>query len=229
MTMEEYNKNPNKCKKCGKPIICKNSSTLQHVKIKKFCNRSCSVSYNNTRREKKKNFVYCKKCGKLLREYYSDVNRNQYCLECNPNLIDWSNLTLREVKEKRKYQPYSRIRNLARNKYLKSEKIKFCALCGYDKHFEVCHIKAICDYNENSKISEINDFNNLIALCRNCHWELDNGLLNIRDLPLQFKGQNSVLLKPKYQFESDQWCQKVLDFCLKVCYNIFENKKGDSL
>lgn len=55
-----------------------------------------------------------------------------------------------------------------------------CSNCGYDKHVEVCHIKSISSFNNESKISEINDISNLILLCPNCHWELDNGILKLK-------------------------------------------------
>ena len=78
-------------------------------------------------------------------------------------------MTLKEIKEKRKYQPHSRIRELARNKALHYNRFYKCANCGYDKHVEVCHIKSIDSFNENSFISEINDLSNLVGLCPNCH------------------------------------------------------------
>ena len=52
-------------------------------------------------------------------------------------------------------------------------------ICGYSKHYEVAHIKAVADFDDNDLISEINSENNLIALCPNHHWEYDNGLLKI--------------------------------------------------
>ena len=54
-----------------------------------------------------------------------------------------------------------------------------CVVCGYDKHIEIAHIKAVSEFSESSKLSEINDPNNLIALCPNHHWEYDHGLLNL--------------------------------------------------
>jgi predicted HNH restriction endonuclease len=48
-------------------------------------------------------------------------------------------------------------------------------------HVEVCHIREINSFPDTAIIKEINDHGNLILLCRNCHWELDHGLL---DLPL---------------------------------------------
>lgn len=49
-----------------------------------------------------------------------------------------------------------------------------CKSCGYSKHVEICHIKSISEFEDNSLISEINDIKNIIQLCPNCHWEFDN-------------------------------------------------------
>ena len=67
----------------------------------------------------------------------------------------------------------------ARIVFRKSNKEKKCLKCGYDKHYEVCHIKAVSDFTDTSTLEEINSLDNLIALCRNCHWEYDHGLLKL--------------------------------------------------
>lgn len=54
-----------------------------------------------------------------------------------------------------------------------------CQNCGYKKHVEICHIKDIKDFDNLSTIREINDPNNLIPLCRNCHWEFDKDILKL--------------------------------------------------
>lgn len=68
----------------------------------------------------------------------------------------------------------SAIQKCARKIYDLSNKPKYCIVCGYNKHYEVAHIKAVSDFDDESLISEINDINNLIALCPNHHWEYDN-------------------------------------------------------
>jgi len=63
-------------------------------------------------------------------------------------------------------------------KVMKDAKIsKICKICGYSNYVEVCHIKPIADFKLDSFIKEINNLNNLVYLCPNHHWELDNGLL----------------------------------------------------
>lgn len=71
-----------------------------------------------------------------------------------------------------------RVREHGRRAYVKFWGSHPCRLCGYSKHIEVCHLKAISEYHSDTKVSTINDICNLIGLCRNCHWELDNKYLN---------------------------------------------------
>lgn len=55
-----------------------------------------------------------------------------------------------------------------------------CKNCGYEKHIELCHIKAIVDFKDDSLLGDINSEYNVVPLCPNCHWEFDNGLLKMR-------------------------------------------------
>ena len=151
--------------------ICLNCS--KETTNPKFCCRSCAAIYNNTHREKVKRF--CVKCGIFIGE--GAEFRRKYCDNCNPNSVDWSTITLGEAREKRSYQANSRIRDLARAKAIKIKRFCKCAECGYDKHIEICHIKALKDFEDNTSIEVINDLTNLVGLCPNHHWEFDNGLL----------------------------------------------------
>lgn len=71
---------------------------------------------------------------------------------------------------------YNQIRQLSRT-IMKGFKV--CKACNYDKHVEICHIKPISEFDENTKIEVVNAKENLVALCPNCHWELDHGLLKL--------------------------------------------------
>lgn len=73
----------------------------------------------------------------------------------------------------------SSIRKGAEKIFNDSDKPKKCLICGYDKHIEIAHIKAVSEFSDETLISEINDINNLMALCPNHHWEYDHGLLKI--------------------------------------------------
>lgn len=81
---------------------------------------------------------------------------------------------------RKNYQSYrSAIRKHAELTYLKSCKVKKCAICGYDKHIEIAHIKSVSKFDDSATIAEINSIENLIALCPNHHWEYDSGILKI--------------------------------------------------
>ena len=70
----------------------------------------------------------------------------------------------------------------ARLVFIRSNKDKCCIKCGYEKHIEVCHVKGVSEFSDNTIISEINNIDNLIALCPNHHWEFDNMLIDLNDL-----------------------------------------------
>ena len=145
----------------------------------KFCSSSCAAKYNNPiklYKNKKKYSHYCKKCGKFLCENSRNDSPN-FCDSCNSNRVNWDLITLEEIHKKRKYQNNSRIRDLAKKKTKNIKRFQSCANCGYDKHVEVCHIKAIKSFPLTALVSEINDLNNLVGLCPNCHWEFDNNIL----------------------------------------------------
>jgi hypothetical protein len=57
---------------------------------------------------------------------------------------------------------------------------KKCMNCSYDKHVECCHIYPISEFDLDATEEEINDPSNIVLLCPNCHWELDNLDLQIK-------------------------------------------------
>lgn len=54
---------------------------------------------------------------------------------------------------------------------------KQCQVCRYSKSVMICHIKPVAEFDDAATLEEINAKENLIALCPNCHRELDGGLL----------------------------------------------------
>lgn len=93
------------------------------------------------------------------------------------------NLTKKEIFDR--YEQWqtarSAIQKKARSIYNNSSKPKSCIVCGYDKHYEVAHIKGVSEFSEDTLVSEINNIDNLIALCPNHHWEYDNEKIDIFD------------------------------------------------
>ncbi len=60
-----------------------------------------------------------------------------------------------------------------------------CQNCSYSKHTEFCHIIPVSFYMKNPEtlLGTINDPNNILILCPNCHWEFDNGHLKLENIP----------------------------------------------
>ena len=214
--IDEYNKNPNICKCCGKPIIAPYNKKLREITIKKFCSQSCSAKLHNLGRKRnvtgnngtipliekktdeeiisafnnsKSIAEFGRKLGYKYRIRKTDIIRNKLeSLGLNIEEIDGtpnselSNLTKGELfaKYTNWIQARATIQKYAKNTYTKSHKPKYCVVCGYDKHYEVAHIKAVSVFDDNALISDIDHIDNLIALCPNHHWEYDNNNLDIQ-------------------------------------------------
>ena len=142
-----------------------------------FCSRSCAATFNNKQHPKRYLTKTCNICKNLIR---SD---SKYCGVCYKEKHYLANKTLAEaIKNRKDNNRYNQIRRISRKNYLQSDRPKCCEVCGYDKHIEICHIKDIASFSKTTLISEINDLSNLIALCRNHHWELDHGHLTIEEI-----------------------------------------------
>lgn len=71
------------------------------------------------------------------------------------------------------------VRAKARKAYKEAGFPMKCAVCGYSAHVDIAHIKGIRQHTNDTKIFEINKLTNLVALCKNHHWEFDNGFLDL--------------------------------------------------
>lgn len=154
-------------------LVCQ-KDTLNY----KYCSRSCAVTINNSRYPKKpRKLRLCKKCNI---EIGLGHRGPKVCESCNPNKIDWSTITLGEIKSKLStHQYHARIRALARQEISYHSSPKICKVCNYSIFVEVCHIKPIQNFDNLSTISTINDITNLVYLCPNHHYELDNNLIKL--------------------------------------------------
>lgn len=144
----------------------------------KFCSRSCSVSYNNKLNPKRKPESECVTCKTPI------LHKHKYCKICIKNVRACrGDVTLKDAiyYKHHKSSAYALVRSRAR-KVIRDLNITSCESCGYDKHIEACHIKPINSFDEETKLSIINQPSNLLGLCPNCHWEFDNQLLSIQAL-----------------------------------------------
>lgn len=166
-------------------MVLKEGEQPSNLKRKKFCSRSHAASYNNSLHIKRVKFdlvFTCKRCGRVL------SHGSSLCMPClraerfekvwvSP-IGDHLIRTASKVK-------YVTIRKWAKI-YLDYLKVaKCCAVCGYDKIIEVCHLKPLSSFNENALMGEVNHKDNLKYLCPNHHAEFDKGLLSF---PSPFDG-----------------------------------------
>jgi hypothetical protein len=163
----------NKCANCEKIINKKPDKRSKTGNV--FCNSACSASFNN-RIPKRIAKHRCEKCDRPI----WGGSFSGLCGACYRSEYQIDGKTLLEVVGHRKNDAnrYTSIRYSARRAYSKSGLPMKCIVCGYDVHVEICHVKGIAEFPDNALISEINDLTNLMALCRNHHWEKDHSCLN---------------------------------------------------
>ena len=167
------------CKQCKKKFKAKENR-------QKFCSMSCAASYNNKKYPKKPPAEkrVCE-CGK---EFISNGHKDQkFCSrECYlKSNKDNRRETLKQTLAESEYctgfrsSQWAKVRYHARAEIEFSQKELKCERCGYDFHTEICHIKPIKEFEKTATLAEVNALDNLVILCRNCHWEFDHGLLEL--------------------------------------------------
>lgn len=164
---------------------CKNCN--EETKNPQFCCHSCAATFNNVKErfpKRYKRVYYCVYCGEIAKHQRKiDGVYRMLCSDCfAPRLLsneEQGDLTLNKLKHLSIHQRHAKIRGYSRSVYTRSNKPQACYSCGYDKHIEVCHIKPIASFDGDTPFRIINSVDNLVALCRNCHWEFDHKLLEI--------------------------------------------------
>lgn len=152
-------------------FLCKKAAAHSLVKYKKsknhFCSKKCSLTWQNTLGPKMQNNKPCPKCGKLIKSTIV------HCKDCarEKKKYDLENVVLKDLHYMGTNK-YNLVRFHAKKKL--KDRVKECQNCKYNIHVEVCHIKAISKFDQNSKLDLVNHFNNLLLLCPNCHYEFDH-------------------------------------------------------
>lgn len=142
----------------------------------KFCSKSCAAIYNGSRFPKRKLEIRnCKKCGKEIeRQTWKDQSTS--CKSCNPRFTNWTKVTLADLEASR--YKHARIRDVSRKAFIASGRAMKCIVCSYTNHVDVAHVKPVSEFSKDTSISDVNSLDNLVALCRNHHWELDHGKMS---------------------------------------------------
>lgn len=169
--LQNYLRNPKICPACNKPIIPRNGQGLYFVLRQKYCSKSCAAAINNhTSPKRRPQNRFCKDCGNVIDQSAGYVDRSicDPCWEIRKQMLS---------SRMKKDSSHNEIRNHARQ--MMNGHVQVCAHCGWDHVVETCHIKPVANFPPTALLREINDLNNLIYLCPNCHWDLDHGLLTL--------------------------------------------------
>jgi len=167
-SLEKYYNDPKVCKNCGNVIVVKENEKVSSVRKKIFCDRSCSTQYHNRIKPKREKKI------KETKPKPENQNDNLY-----------AELTKQELKSQHNGSYFnwrSSISKNARKIFNNSGICKKCIVCGYQNHVDVAHIIPVYEFHDLAKISEINGISNLVALCPNHHWELDNGFITREEI-----------------------------------------------
>lgn len=163
-------------------VICHNCGVefnKQPGQVKKspnhFCSKSCAAKRNNQITPKRQPSGRCVSCNRII------LASQKYCSrECRLKTTSVQHTTTigdyRKQHSKRNF--HVNIRKQSRYEYMRSDKPKECFYCGYIKHIDVCHIRDISDFPDDTLIKEVNHIDNLIALCPTHHWEFDHNCLD---------------------------------------------------
>ena len=159
------------CHICNKEIHKSKKDFMSSKSGFHFCGNSCAAKYNNTiYKVKNTNKQHCLNCGlELIKKYRGETHCSMLCK--SERMMKTT--TIEQSSKRTDAAKYVNIRSAARS-YSKYFLKPQCYKCGYDKHYEVCHIKDISSFSKESTIFEVNQIGNLVHLCPNCHWEFDN-------------------------------------------------------
>lgn len=180
---------PVKCIHC-KADFLKSPTECRRSK-RHFCSRSCAAKENNkgVQRNRAKRRV-CSECGKAFVKVKGHSSR-YWCPECiGSHKTAWEALDARakdrtigeerrraHLRGKHPSWAHAYVRNL--NRKWNANLLGPCQHCQYDKHSELCHLRDMAQFPDTTPLGVVNHPDNVVALCRNCHWEQGNGWLRV--------------------------------------------------
>lgn len=138
-----------KCLYCGKQWEWRDDQQGCYQITRRYCNSSCRAKFRW--KEQQEN---------LIKEYGESFNQS---------------LLLRRKETVARSHIALSARKIFHKKYPKIS----CEICGYGKlQVEVAHIRSVKEFSKDTLLGEINNIENLVGLCSNCHREFDNGLIS---------------------------------------------------
>ena len=148
----------------------------------KYCSRSHAAIHTNQQAPKQQLSRKCAGCDALI------PASRQFCAVHGKRKTDYRTLTVAQLKAKDaiKHPSYYRGYLNSITRPLNAHRPRVCQACGYNKHVECCHRRAITAFPGSATVQEVSGPVNIFLLCPNCHWEFDHGLLNKNSAPNDF-------------------------------------------
>ena len=158
---EEYNKNPNYCKCCGKKIEIIDKLPIAKIKKRITCSKKCSALLMHKKKGTLLFYKPCLNCGTKIKGrkiYCSNICQQEY--HYKKYIRDWKN-GLNTGSDLSGASEYVK-------KYIREKYNNKCVKCGWDKTNPVTKKVPVQIEHINGN-AEDNQEDNLILLCPNCH------------------------------------------------------------
>ena len=196
------------------------------TKNPKFCDRSCSAKFTNRTPKRKPVERICTICKEPYFRSASSKGKRTRCDKCQTAQKEpqWQDFTIGEMRGDGNSNSKSRIpyvRELARKTYLRSGLPLSCVICGYRVHVEICHRWDISRFKPEAPLSQVNHIDNLVPMCKNHHWEYDNGWITSKDLPALLGKMRLGM----HNYDSGPMPESYVDFILSF---VPKSKRGTS-
>lgn len=180
------------CERCGEQFSRKPHG--KHDALK-YCSRPCASKAIGQQLQEHNRAVGKKRaprvCGLCPNELGSS-NTSGLCIACYLERASErrEQTTLKELRRTHTTAEFhAKVRAWARKEY---DGPMACEACGYETHVDICHVQPVAAFPSDTRIADVNRRSNLVALCRNHHWEFDNGLL-VLDGPLRAAPRSAVV------------------------------------
>lgn len=177
--LERYWRNPVICRQCQEPIAPREGQQPAQTRKKRYCSHACAAKYYNVKLVRTPPEEYWfrgsppvpRTCSDCSREFVG--KKRKRCPSCHELA---RTLILRRTRGETNRMVISRH---ARSVLLQARPEKHCERCEYSLHVQACHRRSVASFALTATIAEVNALDNLVWLCPNHHWELDNGHLSI--------------------------------------------------
>lgn len=159
-----YNKNPRKCRKCGKEVTMQNSRHCEFCATHRTCTHCKELlhisEFSRTIKESKGNLGMCKKCTDFINNYRKCIHCKKYYKK--EEFIKGNNLCKKCNQEKKEKFGFRRCKKCEQVKENKE----------FDYKMRTCRI---CDEIEKNKLREIEENKKkvIIKFCKYCNKEIN--------------------------------------------------------